>query len=352
MTRLTTALAAGALVALTGCAPAPQQEAKKEAPAAPAYKAPAVPGFSDMTVPADNPITKAKVDLGHMLYYDKRVSGDQSKACYSCHVKEKGLTDGLPTAVGAYEAKLTRSSPTMWNVGYYPALYWDGRSPALEKQVLGAMGGGNMGCTGKDGKPDVDACVARIAGIEGYKKAFEAAFGPGPITKENFAKALGSFMRTIVSTDSAWFKFRGGDTAAFSEAAQRGWKIFSEKAKCTNCHDGLLLTDMQFHNTGIGMEATKPDLGRGAISKDEKDNGAFKTPTLLDVAKSGPYFHNGSVKTLEEAVDIMAGGGKKNKWLDTTNLKPANLTKAEKADVVAFLKSLDVNYTISEPTLP
>jgi cytochrome c peroxidase len=349
MNRLISAMAIGALAAMIGCAPAPQ-EAKKEA--APAYKAPSVPGYQDMAVPTANPISKAKVDLGHMLYYDKRVSGDQSRSCYSCHVKEKGLTDGLATAVGAYEAKLTRSAPTMWNVGYYPALYWDGRSASLEKQVLGAMGGGNMGCTGKDNKPSVDACVERVAAVDGYKKAFEAAFGPGPITKEKFADAVASFMRTIVSTDSAWFRFKGGDKAALGEAAQRGYAIFSEKAKCTNCHDGLLLTDQQFHNVGIGMEAAKPDLGRGAISKEEKDTGAFKTPTLLDISKTAPYFHNGSVKTLEEAVDLMASGGKKNKFLDTTNLKPANLTKAEKADLVQFLKSLDVTYSIPDPVLP
>ncbi|MBM3739373.1 MAG: c-type cytochrome [Acidobacteria bacterium] len=338
----------GAFAVFTACAPAPQEAKKEAAP----YKAPSVPGYSDMEIPADNPITKAKVDLGHMLYYDKRVSGDQSRSCYSCHVKEKGLTDGLAKAVGAYEAKLTRAAPTMWNVGYYKQLYWDGRAPSLERQVLGAMGGGNMGCTGKDGRPTVDECVARAAGVDGYKKAFEAAFGPGPITKENFAAALASFMRTIVSTDSAWFKFRGGDQAALSDGAKRGYQIFSEKAKCTNCHDGLLLTDQQFHNVGIGMDAPKPDMGRGAISKDEKESGAFKTPTLLDISKTAPYFHDGSAATLEQAVDVMVKGGKKNKWLDTTNLKAANLSNAEVADLVEFLKSLDVNYTIAEPALP
>ena len=350
MNRFISAVATGALAVMIGCAPSPQQETKKEA--TPAYKAPSVPGYQDMAIPASNPITKAKVDLGHMLYFDKRVSGDQSRSCYSCHVKEKGLTDGLPMAIGAYEAKLTRAAPTMWNVGYYPALYWDGRSASLEKQVLGAMGGGNMGCTGKDPKPTVDACVERVASVEGYKKTFEAAFGPGPITKEKFADAVASFMRTIVSTDSAWYKFKGGDKAAFSEAAQRGYTIFAEKAKCTNCHDGLLLTDQQFHNVGIGMDAAKPDIGRGAISKEEKDTGAFKTPTLLDISKTAPYFHNGSAKTLEDAVEVMTGGGKKNKYLDVTNIKPANLTKAEKADLIAFLRSLDVTYSIPDPVLP
>jgi cytochrome c peroxidase len=339
------ALALGVLIGCSGA----RQEVKK---AEEKYPVPSVPGYQEMPVPADNPLTAAKVELGKKLYYDKRLSGDGSRSCYSCHVKEKGLTDGLPVAIGAFETKLTRSSPTMWNVGYYPALYWDGRSPALEKQVIGAWSGGNMGATGKDGKPGVDDIVAKLNAIDGYKKEFEAVFGPGPITKENVAKAIASFMRTIVSVDSKWIKFRNGDETAFSEEARRGYKIFSEKAKCTNCHDGILLTDMQFHNIGIGMDKPKPDVGRFAVTKEEKDTGAFKTPTLLDISKSAPYFHDGSVATLEEAVDVMAGGGKKNKYLDVTNLKPVKLTKEEKADLLAFLRSLDVEYSVTEPVLP
>ena len=145
---------------------------------------------------------------------------------------------------------------------------------------------------------------------------------------------------------------RPGERAAFSEEAKRGWTLFSEKAKCSKCHDGLLLTDLQFHNVGIGMDAEKPDVGRFTVTKVETDTGAFKTPTLLDISKSAPYFHNGSVATLEEAVDLMVKGGKKNKFLDTTNLKPAKLTKAEVADLLAFLRALDAEYTIAEPILP
>jgi cytochrome c peroxidase len=350
MKRVTFVLTAAALAVLAGCA----TEAPKKTEAPPPYVPPQVPGFSEMQYPADNPMTQAKVDLGKALYYDKRLSGDGSRSCYSCHVKEKGLTDGLATAVGAYQAKLTRAAPTMWNVGYYPALYWDGRSPALEKQVLGAWGGGNMGCTGKDGRPGVDDCANKLNDVAGYKKQFEDVFGAGPITKENVAKAVAAFMRTIVSTPerSAWVRFRQGDQSALSEEARRGYTIFAEKAKCTNCHDGILLTDMQFHNVGIGMSAKTPDVGRFAVTKEEKDTGAFKTPTLLDVGKSGPYFHDGSVATLEEAVDLMAGGGKKNKFLDTANLKPYKLTRAEKADLLAFLRSLDVTYDIADPVLP
>ena len=338
--------AAGAFLVLAGCSEAPKEAVVEK------VTWPAIANYQEMAIPADHPMTTAKVELGKQLYYDKRLSGDGSRACYSCHVKEKGLTDGLPTAVGAYEAKLTRSAPTMWNVGYYNALYWDGRSPALEKQVIGAWSGGNMGATGKDGRPSPDEVAAKLDQIAGYKKQFEAVFGAGPVTKEKAAMAIAAFMRTIVSADSAWIRSQSGDQSALSDEAKRGYQIFTEKAKCNNCHDGKLLTDQQYHNVGIGMDAPKPDVGRLTVSKDEKDTGAFKTPTLLDISKTAPYFHNGSVATLEEAVDLMLAGGKKNKYLDTTNLKPVRLTKAEKSDLLAFLRSLDVDYTITEPTLP
>ena len=313
---------------------------------------PAIANYENMKIPADNPMTKEKVELGKQLYFDKRLSGDGSRSCYSCHVKEKGLTDGLPTAIGAYETKLTRSAPTMWNVGYYEKLYWDGRAPSLERQVLGAWSGGNMGATGANGRPSVDDIAAKIGAIAGYKTQFGKVFGAGPVTKENAAKAIAAFMRTIVSADANWVKFRNGNEKVFSAAARRGWKIFDEKAKCTGCHDGRLLTDQEFHNVGIGMDAEKPDVGRFTVSKEEKDTGAFKTPTLLDIASSAPYFHNGSVATLEEAVDLMLAGGKKNKYLDTTNLKEAKVTAAERADLLAFLRSLSVPYKITEPKLP
>jgi cytochrome c peroxidase len=342
-----------AALAFVGCGSTPAPEAPEKA-AAPAPAFPELPGYAAMQVPPDNPMTAEKVALGKQLYYDKRLSGDGSRSCYSCHLKENGLTDGRPLAIGAFNKTLTRSSPTLWNIGYHEAFYWDGRSPALEKQVQGAWGGGNMGASGKDGAPDMAAICANLQAIPGYAEEFQAVFG-GPATPDNVAMAVASFMRTIVSTDSAWVRFRNGDETALDDAAKRGWQIFSEKAKCTNCHDGILMTDLQYHNVGIGMAAAKPDIGRAAVSKDEKDTGAFKTPTLLDISKSGPYFHDGSQPDLREAVKLMSTGGKANKYLDEKNLadaKNAKLTDAEIDDMMAFLKALDVNYTIEEPTLP
>jgi cytochrome c peroxidase len=353
--RSTVATAALALVvalAFGACGAAPEPEAPEEVAAAPEF--PELPGYAAMQIPPENPMTAEKVALGKQLYYDTRLSGDGSRSCYSCHLEEHGLTDGRPVAIGAFNKTLTRSSPTMWNVGYHEAFYWDGRSPALEKQVQGAWSSGNMGATGSGDAPSMAAICDNLNAIPGYAEQFQAVFG-GPATPDNVAMAVASFMRTIVSTDSAWVRFRNGDESALDEAAKRGWQIFSEKAKCTNCHDGLLLTDLQYHNVGIGMDTENPDIGRAAVSKDEKDTGAFKTPTLLDISKSAPYFHNGSQPDLREAVKLMSTGGIANPHLDETNLadaKNANLTDVEIDDMVAFLNALDVNYNIEEPTLP
>lgn len=336
----------GTILALAGC------EQREEAPTMePTVEWPELKGYAKMQVPADNPMTPAKVDLGKELYYDQRLSGDGSLSCYSCHLKEKGLTDGKPTAEGAFGAKLTRSSPTLWNIGYHTEFYWDGRAKSLEAQVKAAWTGGNMGVSGKDGRPSTADICAKLDQLEGYRNQFQQVFGTG-CTEENAVKAIAAFVRTIVSDHSAWIRFRGGDQAAFSDEAQRGWTVFNEKAKCTNCHDGLLLTDLQYHNVGIGMKAKQPDVGRFKVTNVEKDTGAFKTPTLLDISKSAPYFHDGSVKTLEEAVDVMLRGGLKNAHLDTVNLKPVKLTDAEKGDLLAFLRSLDVEYTVTMPMLP
>ena len=327
-----------------------------EAPEPEPMSWPEVAGYALMEIPPDNAMTAAKVALGKQLYYDRRLSGDGERSCYGCHLKENGLTDGRPTALGAFDKQLTRAAPTMWNVGYYESLYWDGRSGALEKQVKGAWGGGNMGASGNDGAPSMDDVCAKLNEISGYAEQFQTVFG-GPATPDHVAYAVAAFMRTIVTTteNSRFVAFRNGAEDALNEQEKRGWTIFSEKAKCTNCHDGLLLSDMQFHNVGIGMDAENPDIGRAKISEDEKDTGAFKTPSLYDIAKSAPYFHDGSVATLEEAVELMTSGGKENEYLDVDNLadaKNADLSDDEKADLVAFLKALDVEYTIAEPMLP
>lgn len=316
---------------------------------------PEIADYAEMEIPAGNPMTRAKVELGRQLYYDARLSGDGSRSCYSCHLEELGLTDGRPKAIGAYETPLPRRSPTLWNIGYHAEFYWDGRSGSLEAQAKAAWTGGNMGVSGKDGRPGADDVAARINAIAGYRRQFQEVFG-GPATPDNMMAAISAFERTIViPADSAWLRFRGGDESAFSEAARRGWAVFSGKARCTNCHDGLLLTDLQYHNVGIGWDLRKrefADLGRFNVTKLERDRGAFKTPTLFDVGKRKQFFHDGSVDSLEAAVDLMLRGGIRNPQLDTANLPAVHLTRAEREDLLAFLRALDVEYRITPPQLP
>ena len=301
--------------------------------------------YEPMVVPADNPMTPEKVALGRQLFFDERLSVDGSKSCYSCHVCEKGLTDGLPKAIGALNKELPRSSPTLWNIGYHKEFYWDGRSPSLEKQAMAAWTGANMGVGDK-----ANEIVAKINALQGYKAQFQTVF-QSDATADNMMKAISAFERTIISGDTAWDRYRAGDQTAISRSAYRGWNIF-QAIKCNNCHDGVLFTDQQYHNVGIGMDQKEPDTGRAKHTKKPEDTGAFKTPTLRDIAKSAPYFHDGSAKTLEEAVDIMLAGGKPNQYLDKKNLQPQKILPEQREDLLNFLRSLSVDCSLSKPPLP
>jgi len=301
--------------------------------------------YEAMVIPADNALTPEKAALGRQLFFDERLSVDGSKSCYSCHVCEHGLTDGLPKAIGPGNKQLPRHSPTLWNIGYHKEFYWDGRSPSLEKQAMAAWTGGNMGVGDKQAE-----VVARINALQGYRSQFEKIF-QGPASAENIMKAIASFERTIISGNTAWDRYQAGDKSAISESAFRGSNIF-KTIKCTNCHDGVLFTDQQFHNIGIGMDQPTPDGGRMNFTKKPEDTGAFKTPTLRDVARSGPYFHDGSAKTLEEAVDIMLAGGKPNQYLDKKNLTPQKVLPEQREDLLNFLRSLNVDCTLKKPPLP
>src|SRR5678815_5048492 len=253
---------------------------------------PALPRYEPMVVPAANPMTPEKVALGKQLFFDRRMSGDRSTACISCHRPENGLSDGRRGAVGPYGIPAGRACPSLWNVGYQQALFWEGAVPDVEAAVSGiwryvmAPEG-----PGRDGVKEV---AARLGAVPGYRAAFERAFGSGPSTA-NIPQALAAFLRTLVADRSAWVRHRGGERNALGARAKRGLAVFEGKARCGQCHAGVLLTDLQFHNVGIGSQKAKPDLGRFVITKVERDRGAFKTPTLLNVARSAPYFHDGSV---------------------------------------------------------
>jgi len=340
------------VISLAGCT----STTEKKAEAPPAYVPEVLPipapptGFEPMPEPPDNPTTPEKVALGRQLFFDKRLSFDGSRSCYSCHLNERGLTDGLPTAVGAGNKPLTRSSPSLWNIGYHKEFYWDGRSPTLEAQAQAAWAGGNMGGKGHEGEIE-----GKINAIPGYRAQFQKVFA-ADATVPTIMKAITAYERTILCGDTPWDKFQQGDASAISDEAKRGWEIFRGKAGCGTCHAGVLLTDLQYHNVGVGMEPPKPDQkpdeGRKNFTKEDKDTGAFKTPTLRSVSKSAPYFHNGSKATLEEAVDFVLGGGFPNKYLDKKNLKKVKLTAKERNDLLAFLRSLDCGVELKEPKLP
>lgn len=300
--------------------------------------------YEAMSIPADNPMTPEKVALGRQLFFDERLSVDGSRSCYSCHVCEKGLTDGLPKAIGAANKQLPRSSPTLWNIGYHKEFYWDGRSGSLEKQALAAWTGANMGAK-------TDEIVAKLNALAGYKSQFQKVF-QSDATPDNVVKAIAAFERTIISGNTAWDRWKAGDNNAISQSAWRGWNIF-QAIKCNNCHDGVLFTDQQYHNVGIGMDQKEPDVGRFKVTNKPEDTGAFKTPTLRDIAKSAPYFHDGSAKTLEEAVDIMLAGGTPNEHLDKKNLQPHKLLPEQREDLLNFLRSLAVDdCNLTKPPLP
>ncbi|HYN24577.1 MAG TPA: cytochrome c peroxidase [Pyrinomonadaceae bacterium] len=299
--------------------------------------------YEAMPIPADNPMSPEKVALGRQLFFDERLSGDGSRSCYSCHVCEKGLTDGLSKSIGAFNKQLPRSSPTLWNIGYHKEFYWDGRSPSLEKQAMAAWTGANMGAK-------ADEIATKLNAIQGYRSQFQKVFS-SDATPDNIVKAIAAFERTIISGDTAWDRYRAGDQSALSESAVRGWNVF-QAIKCTNCHDGVLLADQQYHNVGIGMDQKEPDVGRFKVTNKPEDTGAFKTPTLRDIAKSAPFFHDGSAKTLEEALDIMLGGGKPNQYLDRKNLEKHNVMPDQRQALLDFLKSLDVDCKLARPPLP
>jgi cytochrome c peroxidase len=300
--------------------------------------------YEPMVIPADNPMTPEKVALGRQLFFDERLSGDGSRSCYSCHVCEKGLTDGLAKAVGAFNKGLPRSSPTLWNIGYHKEFYWDGRSPSLEKQAMAAWTGANMGAK-------ADEIAAKLNALQGYHAQFRNVFN-GDATPDNIVKAIAAFERTIISGNTAWDRFQAGDKSALNESAVRGWNIF-QAVKCNNCHDGVLFTDQQYHNVGIGMDQKEPDPGRFKVTNKPEDTGAFKTPTLRDIAKSAPYFHDGSVATLEEALDLMLAGGKANQYLDKKNLQPHKPFPDQREDLLNFLRSLSVtDCNLTKPALP
>lgn len=313
-----------------------------------AQELPKVPkGLDPPPIPADNPMTAAKVELGKQLYFDKRLSIDNTVSCASCHDPEKGWSNADNFATGIKGQRGGRSAPTVINSAYHPLQFWDGRAAQLEGQALGPIQNPiEMGHT-------MDACVAHLNGVPGYKKQFQEVF-KSDVTADGIAKAIAAFERTVLSGDAPYDAYVAGDKKALSDAAARGMTLFFNKARCTACHSGPNFSDAAFHNIGVGMDKPKPDEGRMVISKLEGDRGSFKTPTLREIARTAPYMHDGSLKTLEDVVEHYNKGGIANPQLDE-EIFPLNLTAEEKADLVTFLKEglASKSYpTVKPPKLP
>jgi len=290
-------------------------------------------GLLPIQWPEDNPYSKEKVELGRLLYFDPRLSADGSISCASCHHPKFSFTDGSPVSTGIKGQKGGRSAPTVFNRAYSLAQFWDGRAATLEDQAKGPMANPiEMGNTH-------DALVSKVAGIPGYKVLFQKAFGTGDITIDHVAKAIATYERTVLSGNSPYDRYRAGKKTAMTPAQIHGYDVFVNKAKCDQCHEGINFTTNAYHNLGVGMDKPNPDEGRFVVTKNPADWGAFKTPTLREVANTAPYMHDGSLKTLRDVVDYYDKGGIPNKNLDE-KIKPLHLSEQEKNDLVEFLKAL------------
>jgi len=291
-----------------------------------------------MQVPADNPLTPEKIRLGRKLFFDVRLSGDRSTSCSGCHDPAHGYTVGAAKPVGAFKVEQNRACPSLMNVGYQKEFFWEGGSDNLEGAARGVWR--FILAPRGEGRPTLPEIAARLNEDPVLRRDFQAAFGAGA-SPDNVVKALASYLRTLVPTGAKWVQFYSGDENALTPQARAGYALFSGKAGCATCHSGVLLTDRLYHNVGAG-QASGDDVGRVGMTKDERDRGAFKTPTLLNIARSAPYFHDNSVPTLEAAVDRMLAGGFPSKHLDP-QLRPVVLTAEERGALLAFLRELDAD---------
>ena len=299
-------------------------------------------GLPPIPIPPDNPPTADTIALGRQLFYEPRLSKDNTVSCASCHNPTIAFTDGLRLARGVGGMVGKRNAPTLLNAAYSPVQFWDGRARTLEEQSAGPI------ADPLEMNQTHDVSVSKIRKDPGYQSAFAQAFGPGTITLAIIEKSLASFERTLLSGNSPFDQYQyGGNRQALTPAAVRGLAIFTDpnRGNCVVCHTinahDALFTDGKFHNTGAGVDGAGDfkDLGRFGQTSIEADKGEFKTPTLRNVALSAPYMHDGSLKTLKDVVDFYAGGGNSNPYLDK-QMKALSLSAGDRADLVAFLQSL------------
>jgi cytochrome c peroxidase len=286
------------------------------------------------------PPTPERVRFGRWLFYDTRLSGDGTLSCATCHRPEHAFSETTPVSAGIHGQKGTRKAPSFVNEAWtiFPNFFWDGRASSLEEQALGPIANPiEMGSTH-------DTMVSTLGKVQAYSKYFREAFGDGQITKERVAKAIADYERTRMSGNSPWDRWqRRKDNDAVSDKVKQGHELFFNKAACNQCHLGQNFTDSSFHNLGVGYDQASgkfKDEGRALVTKKDDDRGAFKTPTLRDVAKHAPYMHDGSEKTLRDVVEFYNRGGNRNPHLDG-KIHPLSLSSTEVDALVAFLEALN-----------
>jgi len=299
-------------------------------------------GLPPVPFPEDNPPTAETISLGRRLYYDPILSVDNTISCASCHSPQYGFADPGSVSTGVGGKKGGRNSPTVLNSAYFDMQFWDGRAPSLEKQAEGPVQNPvEMAHTLKGVEEKLNADPS-------YREQFAKAFGPGPITYEMIEKSIATFERTVIVGNSPFDRWKyGHDEHAVSDSVKRGFLVFSSKDKgnCTACHvigeQNALFTDNKFHNIGVGANIDKlADEGRYLITKTEADRGAFKTPSLRNIALTAPYMHDGKLQNLKDVVDFYIGGGNSNANLDKNIHVLDFLSGQERADLQAFLESL------------
>jgi cytochrome c peroxidase len=309
--------------------------------------------------PADNPYTPAKAELGKMLFFDPRLSGSGQISCASCHEPQLGWSDGRAVSFGHGRTALRRNAPTLNNIAFRKSLFWDGRAKDLESQIAGPV------LAADEMHGDADQIVQRLAAQAEYRRRFAQGFGDDkPITFQRIAQAVATYERTIVSRPSAFDHFLKGDRDALSDAAVRGLHLFRTDARCLNCHSGPTFSDEKFHDLGLSYYGRKyEDLGRYGITHDPKDVGLFKTPSLRNITRTGPYMHNG-LFDLKGVLRMYNAGmatlrrkpSQINDPLFPTKsplLKPLGLNAQDLNDLEAFLQSLEeTRLRITPPPLP
>ena len=302
-----------------------------------------------VTQPPDNAATPQRVELGRELFFDPRLSGAANMSCASCHNPMFGWSDGLPTARGDGGRKLPRATPSVLNLAYGHQFMWDGRMPSLEAQALGpiqAEGEMNM---------PMPVLVDRLLDIPAYVAEFESAYPGEGIKAETIGKALATYERTLLATDTPFDRWLAGDRNALTAEQVTGFEIFvsKDRGNCAVCHAAPTFSDDGFHNIGLASFGdAHPDRGRFTQKPIKVVDGAFKTPMLRGVALTAPYFHDGSAATLEEVVEHYAKGGVVKSNL-SPNMKPVTLDAGEKHALVAFLRALTpAPQQVTLPNLP